>query len=57
MSNLNAIANALHADKFVATSVKYFYAFLYPRLWTDSCPMKVHDGVFHSGYEHLPSFR
>ena len=55
MSNLNAIANALHADKFVATSVKYFYAFLYPRLWTDSCPMKVHDGVFHVGYEGLPS--
>ena len=30
VSNLNTIANALHADKFVATSVKYFCVFIYP---------------------------
>ena len=57
MSNLNIIRNALHADKSVATSMKYLYAFLYLYLWTDSCRMKVHDGVFHVGHEHLPSVR
>ena len=55
--NLNVIANALHADKFVATSVKYFRAFLYSRLGTDSCPTKVHEGAFHTEYDRHPSVR
>ena len=29
----------------------------FPLLGTDSCPMKVHDGVFHVGYDPLPSVR
>ena len=32
VSNLNTIANASHADKSVAASVKYFHVFLFPCL-------------------------
>ena len=57
VSNLNALANTLRADKFAATSVKYFYAFLYSWFGTDSCPMKVHEGAFLMGYSLLLSVR
>ena len=57
VNNLNTVANALHADKYVATSVKYFYTFPYPWLGTDPCLMKVHDGVFHVGFYHVLSVR
>ena len=53
--NLSTITNALQAD--VAVSVKCIYVFLYPWLETNSCPLKVYDGVLRMEYDHLPSVR
>ena len=53
----NKIVNASHADKFLATSVKYFYALLYLWVWIDLCPLKVHDDVSHVEYVHSPFVR
>ena len=56
--NFDTIMNAQRADRLLATSVRYFYVFLYPWLGTDSCFMKDYDDVFHGvGVRHLPSVR
>ena len=46
---LSSITNTLREDALLATSVKYFYALLRPRIDADSCPLKVHDSGPHVG--------
>ena len=45
LRNLNAIADALRADTFLATSVKCFLFFLCPWVRANPCPLEVHDGA------------
>ena len=54
---LNAIVSALHADAFVATSVKYFCALL-RSLGSGliSGPLKIHDGPSPVEWSQHPSF-
>jgi len=47
--NLVAIANASRADTFLAASVKYSCALLYPCAGADSYPLKVHDSALPVG--------
>ena len=49
--------NDPRVGKLLATSVKYFYVFLYPWLGADLCFIKVYDDVFRVGFGHLPPIR
>ena len=43
--DFNPIANALHTEIFLATSVRYFYALLYPSVGADLRSVEVHEGA------------
>ena len=56
VKRFDAITNVLRADIYLATTVKYFRALVYPRVGVDSC-LKVHDGAFRAGWVYFSSIR
>ena len=54
---LDTIAGAFYADKFLATSVKYFCALLCPSADANLRPLKVHDTGSRGECVHLSSVR
>ena len=42
-------------DRFLATSVKYFYSLLFPWVGTNSRPLKVHEDILRVDQAHLLS--
>ena len=52
----DTITNVLRVDTYLAATVKYFRALVYPGVGVDSC-LKIHDGAFRAGWVYFSSIR
>ena len=57
VKRLKKTVKVSQGDRFLATSVKYFYSLLCLWAGTNSHPLKVHEDIFRVDQAYLPSVR